>query len=86
MRTMNRLRDIALAIWYGDCGFKYSNKRIGIHCGRKPGRIPIFCRFFNEVSMPCRIRGDDLIFDVEGTRSFLRVVGHRLPEFMLRRL
>ena len=91
METLDKLKDTALAVWFGDKGFWYTSRRLGLRTGKfKDGNFTI-CKYFNEVGIPCDIRTDAnnttrCIFTREGTIAFFATCGHCLPEFMLHRL
>lgn len=86
MRTLDEMRDIGLAIWFGDRGFWYSSRRIGLRCSKFERSIGIISDYFQEVGIPCSIIRKSIVFTREGTGSFLRTIAHRLPEFMHYRL
>lgn len=81
-KTLDGLRDIALAVWFGDRGF--GGASYGLRLGRLDERSRATVRrYFHEVDMPCELLGTRLIFTETGAQEFLRCVGHCLPEFML---
>jgi hypothetical protein len=91
MELLNGLRDIALAIWYGDKGFWYSNRRMGLRTTAFGDSNLTLWKYFNEVGMPCDRKVDShgatrIVFTREGTHRFLTTVAHRLPDFMHHRL
>lgn len=87
MQILDQLKDIALAIWFGDKGFWYSNRRVGLRTTAFRSNNDIIWQYFNEVGMSCERKRDShgavrIVFDKEGTLEFLSAIGHRLPEFM----
>jgi hypothetical protein len=91
MDTLDRLRGIAFAVWFGDKGFWYSSRRIGLRSTAFGDCNKIFSDFFNEVGMSCSTKTDShgavrIIFDRKGTIEFLSTIAHRLPDFMHHRL
>ena len=46
----------------------------------------IIMQFFNEVGMLCRLEKKKIVFTDEGTKSFLKVIAHRVPEQLHYRL
>ena len=83
MDIMDQLRDIGLAIWFGDKGFWYSNRRVGL---RSKQYTPIALEYFNGVGMPCEEREGRPVFTRSGTERFLGTIAHRLPTCMTYRL
>ncbi len=91
MDTLDRLRAVALAIWFGDKGFWYSKKRVGLRTTAFGESNEVIAQYFNEVNMTCDIKVDSyggkrIVFDQEGTKIFLATVVHRLPNFMCEKL
>ncbi len=91
MDIMNGLRDIALAVWFGDKGFWYSTRRVGLRTTAFGESNKVFYQFFNEVGMSCDMKKDShgafrIVFDRSGTKDFLQTIAHRLPDFMHCRL
>jgi hypothetical protein len=91
MDVLDQLRDIALAVWFGDKGFWYSNRRIGLRTTAFQENNHVIWSYFNEVGMPCDMKIDShgatrIVFDREGTMRFLGTIAHCLPDFMLYRL
>lgn len=92
METLNSLRDVALAVWFGDKGFWYSKRMVGLRTTAfGAGSNRTIGRYFNEVGMPCELKEDSngatrVVFTREGTGRFLATVAHRLPPFMYGRL
>lgn len=90
MEILNRLRDIGLAVWYGDCG-KVKNKKVVLNT-HKFGEdgTNMIVRYFNEVDIECTVITERKNYRVqmteEGSERFLMTIAHRLPDFMLSRL
>ncbi len=87
METMDSLRDIALAVWFGDKGFWYSHYLIGLRTPAFKEYNQVFWKYFNEIGLSCNIKTDSfgvtrIIFDRIGTNKFLATIAHRLPDFM----
>lgn len=86
------LCDTAWAVWYGDAGrilpgavFQLNTTvhgRDGTHA------IADYLNRFNKIRVQVLRAGAGwrINFDEQGSREFLRVMGHRLPEFMITRL
>jgi hypothetical protein len=93
MRTLDLLRDIALAIWYLDGGGKTGRGRKNAYLNTtKLGEegTEVALKYFNEIGVPCRINHDGnrlkLLFTVDGTQTFFKIIAHRFPQFMYSRL
>ncbi len=87
METLDSLRAIGLAIWFGDKGYWYSGRKLGLRTTAFGESNKIIAQYFNEVGMPCEVKADTysaqrILFDQKGTEVFLATVIHRLPEFM----
>ena len=87
MEILNELRDIGLAIWYGDCGKIKKNKVIlnTNNFGKKG--TDIIAQYFNEVGVECSVLKERknnyrLQMTEEGSVKFLSIIAHRLPNFM----
>jgi hypothetical protein len=87
MEVLDTLRDIALAVWFGDKGFWYSNRRIGLRTTAFGENNEVLLVYFNEVGLECDLKMDShgakrIVFTRDGTISFLGTIAHRLPDFM----
>jgi hypothetical protein len=86
MEVLDTLRDIGLAVWYGDSGkIHKGNVWLNTHkFGEKANKL--ICKYFNEIDIKCDIiknRGNyRIIMNKEGSQTFLKTIGHRLPDFM----
>jgi hypothetical protein len=81
------LRDIGLAIWFGDAGRVQKGKAIlNTHQFGKSGTQAV-ARYFRECGIDCEattIRcGWRVVMSPEGTIRYLATIAHCLPEFML---
>lgn len=86
MDWLDQLRDIALAIWYGDCGALVGRTktnaclRIQSLCGAED----IIVRYFNEVNMPCSINWvrhkPTVVFTKQGTITLFKIIGPYIPD------
>lgn len=90
MDWLNSLRDIAIAVWYGDSGIRVGRGKKN-SClrtqsfGLKGNKI--ICDFFNEVGIFCNVnknkRGEVIVFTVEGSRILAeKILFYWLPKFM----
>jgi hypothetical protein len=93
MEVLDSLRDIALAIWFLDGGSKTGRGRKNAYINTtKFGEegTNIVLKYFNEIGMPCNINRDasrfKILFTVDGTTTFLKIIAHRFPTFMYDRL
>lgn len=89
-KTLHRMRDIGLAVWFGDKGYWYSKKRIGLRTSYYgvPGN-ELIKTYFNEENMPCNItevapKRLHIVFSEAGTFEFLKIIGHRMHQFKYR--
>ena len=93
MNVLDSLRDIALAIWFLDGGSKTGRDRKNAYLNTtrfgKDG-TKIVLDYFNSLGMTCNINRDadryKILFTVEGTSCFLKIIAHRFPTFMYNRL
>lgn len=85
MSVLDQLRDIGLGIWFGDKGFWYSTRRLGLRTSKFLSRDN-GVQYFNEVGLPCVERRKSIVFTPQGTEDFLVTVSHRLPAFLHYRL
>jgi hypothetical protein len=91
METLDTLRDIGLATWFGDKGFWYTSRRIGLRTSHFGLANDVIASYFNEVEMTCEVKADSngacrVVFDRKGTIKFLSTIGHRLPPCLQHRL
>ncbi len=86
LEILDSLRDIGLAIWFGDKGYWATKKRIGLRTSAYGDDNVIIKKYFDEVGMPCEIRKykkiQRIMFTKQGTLTFLKVVAHCLPKCM----
>jgi hypothetical protein len=85
MEWLNVLRDVSLMVWYLDRGF-YKDGKLGINTVNLKGSQNVIKQYFNEVGMPCELKGTKLIFNDKGKLEFLRVIAHRTPPLLYYRL
>lgn len=90
MEQLDQLRDIGLAIWYGDCG-KVKGRTIWLNThkfGEEGSRVVV--QYFNEVGVKCSLAQERKNYRVAmteaGSQRFLATIAHQLPEFMLGKL
>jgi hypothetical protein len=85
MNCLNRLRNVAVMVWYGDVGCLVGRNRRNAclrtqHLGSS---ATIVEQFFNEVSAPCSlnyVRGKPVVvFSHEGTLTLMKIIGQILP-------
>ena len=93
MEVLDSLRDIALAVWFLDGGNKTGrNKKNAYLNTTKFGAegTDVILQYFNEVGLPCSINKDGdrlkVLFTVDGTQAFFKIIAHRFPTFMYYRL
>ncbi len=87
MDWLNTLRDVSLMVWWLDKGF-WSDGNVALNTTnlKKGNNLKVVAQYFNEVGMPCKLENTKLYFDEEGSRQFLRVIGHRVPPVLHHRL
>ena len=93
MNVLDSLMDIALAIWFLDGGSKTGRNRKNAYINTtKFGEegTKVIHRYFNELDMACNVNTDGkrkkVVFTVDGTEKFFKVIAHRFPAFMYDRL
>jgi len=90
MEVLDKLKDIGLAVWFGDKGYWVSKKKIGLRTTTYKEQNEIIIQYFNEVGIPCFFRkyGDTgrVVFNEFGTEVFLRLITHRFPYSLLKKL
>ena len=86
MDCLDRLRDIAIMVWYGDTGCLVGRNRCNA-CLRTQAfgnTSYVVERFFNEVGIFCgtnKVRGKPVVvFTHEGTRTLMKIIGPILPK------
>lgn len=90
MNTLNELRDIGLAIWFVDIG-KIQNNTISFKTnqfGRKGTET--IAQYLTEIDLKTTIlerkNGFRVKIDETSSERFLKVIAHRVPEFMEEKL
>jgi len=85
MEWLDMLRDIGIAVWYGDVGCLVGRAK-GNACLRTQAfgeDNQLICQYFNEVGIPCninKVRGKPVIvFAVDGTHILMNLVAPVLP-------
>lgn len=90
MSVLDQLRDIGLAVWFGDCGrVKKNTIHLNTHkFGEEESNIIV--KYFNEVGIESKFlkeRGNCRVaFTKEGSEKFLSTIGDCLPQFMYKKL
>jgi LAGLIDADG DNA endonuclease family len=87
MEWLDQLRDIGIAVWYGDSGCLtgrcFRNACLRTQYFNLEGN-EIISRYFNEVGIPCNINKSRqsyvIVFSVEGTVALFRLIGQCLPK------
>ncbi len=86
MPILDQLRDIGLAIWYGDAG-KIKKDEVSLNTSKfgKSG-TELVVKYFTEVGIKCDLIQQDsryrVLMDKEGSKKFLMITLDCLPEFM----
>lgn len=86
MEWLDQLRDIGIAIWYGDSGTlmgrKMKNACLRTQSFGLEGNL-IIEKYFNEVNIPCNINKSRnshvIVFTVAGTEKLLHMIAPFLP-------
>lgn len=87
MEILDSLRDIGLAIWYGDCG-KLKKNRVILNTNKFGEKgTEIISKYFleagiGETNLTKERKYIRLTFTEEATEKFLLVLANRLPDFM----
>ena len=85
MNCLDRLRNVAIMVWYGDVGCLVGRNRRNAclrtqHLGSSAAVVE---QFFNEVAAPCSlnyVRGKPVVvFSHEGTSMLMKIIGQVLP-------
>lgn len=87
MEWLDSLRDIAIAVWYGDngalIGRKYRNACLRTQAFGLEGN-QIIEKYFNEVGLPCSINKSRssyiIVFSVPGTEALIKMISPCLPK------
>ena len=91
MEVLDSLRDIGLAIWYGDCG-KIKNNNIVLNTNKfSEAGTKLVAKYFLEagIGKTTLIKERNyfrLEFDSGATEKFLLIIANRLPDFMHKEL
>ena len=93
MEVLDSLRDIALAVWYLDGGSRTGRGRKNAYINTtkfgEKGTQTIM-QYFSEIDLPCNLNRDGkrikVLFGVESTISFFKIIAHQFPVFMQDRL
>lgn len=90
MKTLDGLRDMALAIWYGDCGRIHKGCAIINTCKFREKGTKTITQYFNEIDIDAEMfieRGNHRVrLSKSGTEKFLMTIGHCLPDSMYAKL
>lgn len=93
MKVLDTLHDIALAVWYIDGGSKTGRNKKNAYLNTTKFGIDgtkVVLKYFNEVGLPCTLNRDGnrlkVLFSVESTEKFFKIIAHRFPTFMYHRL
>lgn len=89
--TLDRLRDIGIAVWFGDKGYWQSKKRIGLRTSYYGEQNKMICDYFNSVDIECSIVDvapdrPNIVFSEEGSIQIIKMIEPCLPLFMSYRL
>lgn len=87
MEWLDQLRDIGIAVWYGDSGTltgrKNRNASLRTQSYGEEGN-QIIEQYFNEVGIPCHINKSRksfiIVFTVDGTEILIKMIGQCLPK------
>jgi hypothetical protein len=87
MDWLDSLRDVGLAVWYGDSGSLMGRKQRNACLRTQSFGLEgnkIIERYFNEVNLPCNINRSKnshvIVFTVAGTEALIRLIAHWLPK------
>lgn len=86
MEILDKLRDIALAIWYGDAGKLVKDQAVlNTHRFGEKG-TEIITDYLNIISYDCKSikerNNSRICFTPDSTIRFFKLIGEKLPEFM----
>jgi hypothetical protein len=91
MGVLDTLKDIGLAIWYGDCG-KLKKNRVLLNANKfgSDGN-DIIIKYFKEAGVGeteiiKERKYSRILFSEKASEKFLLTVAHRLPDFMHQKL
>jgi LAGLIDADG DNA endonuclease family len=87
MEWLDKLRDIAIAVWYGDSGAlvgrKFRNACLRTQSFGQDGN-KIIEKYFNEVGLSCHLNKSRnsyiVVFTVHGTESLIKMIAPCLPK------
>jgi hypothetical protein len=87
MEWLDQLRDVAVAVWYGDSGTLMGRKQKNACLRTQSYGLEgnqIIERYFNEVSIPCHLNKSRsshvIVFTVPGTELLIRMIAPWLPK------
>lgn len=87
MEWLDQMRDIGLAVWYGDSGTLIGRKQKNACLRTQSFGLEgnqIIERYFNEVDIPCKINKSRsshiIVFTVPGTEALIRMISPWLPK------
>jgi hypothetical protein len=83
--VLHPLKDIGLAIWYVDGGGRTGRNKKNIYLNTtkfKSNDITVF-NYFSEMGFSCALGSNRLLFSVESSIKFMKIIAHRIPSFML---
>lgn len=85
--TLDRLKDIGLAVWFGDKGYWFNKKKIGLRTSYYGQDNAIIKKYYNEVGIECEIVNvakdrPNIVFSENGTIQFIKIIATQLPTFM----
>lgn len=86
MDWLDRLRDLAIAVWFGDSG-TMTGRGSRNACLRTQSfglnGNEIIEKYFNEVGFPCKINKSRksyvIVFSIEGTKSLIDLIANSIP-------
>ncbi len=87
MEILDRLRDIGLAVWYGDCGIIKNDKIIlNTHRYGQDGS-ELIARYLTEIDVECSVKVEQghlhrIVMTPAGSKEFLAIIAPCLPDFM----
>lgn len=89
--TLELLRDIGIAVWFGDKGYWQSKKKIGLRTSYYGDQNELIHYYFNSVDIECSIvnvapNRPNIVFSEEGSNQIFKMIEPCLPPFMSYRL
>ena len=90
VHMVEELKDLGHMIWFGDKGFWYTKYRVGLRTTNFETKNYDLADYFSGIGIGCKTikagKSYRIVFDREGTETYLKMIGHLTPSFMFDKL